>query len=133
MTFRRFVAPVLKTILGGSHNFDPNAADKLERQDYVEFTTPYCGLPQVIKPDGMYNSCQRFGMYRWHITDPVRFEEKLSVSVQCLGWRTDYGTDFRNNRYLPRQDDIATTAIWYQTLPSKPLKPLGTRDELEII
>jgi len=118
---------------GGSHNFDPHAGDPTERQEYVAFCAPYCGLPQIIKPDGMYESCQRFGMYRWHITDPVRFRENLRVSVQCLGWRTDYGTDFRNKRYLPRQDDIATTAYWYQTLPGEKFKPLGSRDDLEII
>lgn len=118
---------------GGSHNFDPNAADPTEKRDYVEFTTPYCGLPQVIQPDGMYNSTQRFGMYRWHISDPVRFREQLKVTVQCLGWRTDYGTDFRNKRYLPRQDDIASTAFWYQTLPTVPFPPLAERDHLEII
>jgi hypothetical protein len=36
---------------------------------YNEFTTPYTGLPQVIRPDGTYASQQRFGLYRWHITD----------------------------------------------------------------
>ena len=118
---------------GGSHNFDPNCADKTERQEYVEFTAPYCGMPQVIRPDGMYQSSQRFGMYRWHIPDPVRFDEQLRVTVQCLGWRPDYGADFRNKRYLPRQDDISTVAYWYQTLPSAPLTPLGSPNDLEIV
>ena len=43
---------------------------------------------------------QRFGMYRWHITDPIRFEKDLKITIQALGWRND-GT------YLPLQDDIA--------------------------
>ena len=119
---------------GGSHNFDPNCADPNEpRKEYVEFTTPYCGLSQVIQPDGMYQSSQRFGMYRWHIVDPVRFNKQLKVDIQCLGWRTDYGTDFRNRRYLPRQDDLASTAFWYQTLPSAPLLPLADQNHLEVI
>lgn len=118
---------------GGSHNFDPHAADDSERQNYETFCTPYSGMPQVIRPDGMYKSSQRFGLYRWHITDPIRFRKCLRVTVQCLGWRTDYGTDFRNKRYLPRQDDIASTAFWYQTLPSAPFPLLGSRDDLEII
>jgi len=117
----------------GSHNFDPRICEPKDENRYVTFTAPYCGLPQVIQSDGMYDSSQRFGMYRWHITDPIRFQEKISVTIQCLGWRTDFGTDFRNKRYLPRRDDIASTAIWYQTLPSRPLSPLGTRDDLEII
>jgi len=44
---------------GGSHNFDPHAADDTDHHDYVEFSTPYSGLSQVIRPDGMYNSTHR--------------------------------------------------------------------------
>ena len=42
----------------------------------------------MIRPDGIYTSQQRFGMYRWHITDPVRFEKDLRVTIQALGWRS---------------------------------------------
>src|ERR1700693_2141078 len=31
------------------------------RGEYGVFSTPYSGLPQVIKPDGLYQSQQRFG------------------------------------------------------------------------
>jgi len=31
-------------------------------------------MPQVIRPDGLYESQQRFGLYRWHIMDPIRFD-----------------------------------------------------------
>jgi hypothetical protein len=92
----------------------------------VEFTTPYSGLSQVIRPDGRYQSQMRFGMYRWHILDPIRFEKELRVTVQALGWRAD-------KRYLPLQDDIASVAYWYQTLPTAPFSALPGRDELEII
>jgi hypothetical protein len=80
----------------------------------------------VIRPDGIYRSQQRFGMYRWHLTDPVRFTESLKVTIQALGWRSE-------RRYLPLQDDIASTAFWYQTLPTAPFPPLGDRDALEVI
>ena len=102
----------------GSYNFDANG--------YREFTTPYAGLPQVIRPDGVYQSQQRFGMYRWHITDPIRFEENLRVSIQALGWRS-------GRRYLPLQDDIASVAYWYQTLPTVPFPPSPDRDYLEVV
>lgn len=104
----------------GSYNFENK-----EKQRYEEYTTAYAGLNQVIRPDGLYISQQRFGMYRWHITDPVRFEKDLKVTMQALGWRKDF-------RYLPLQDDIASTAFWYQTLPSKPFKPFFSIDELEV-
>ena len=54
----------------GSYNFENKAT-----KQYQEFTTPYSGLAQVIRPDGVYQSQQRrFGLYRWHITrsDPLR-------------------------------------------------------------
>jgi len=65
-------------------------------------------------------------MYRWHVMDPIRFENNLRVTIQALGWRAD-------GRYLPLQDDIASVAFWYQTLPTAPLYPLPDCDALEII
>jgi hypothetical protein len=104
----------------GSYNFE----NKQTRQ-YQEFTTPYAGLSHVIRPDGVYQSQTRFGLYRWHITDPVRFEKDLRVTIQALGWRND-------RRYLPLQDDIASVAYWYQTLPTASFPPLPDADYLEI-
>jgi len=105
----------------GSYNFE----NKKTKQ-YQEFSTPYAGMPQVLRPDGVYKSQMRFGLYRWHITDPVRFSKDLKVTIQALGWGT-------GNKYLPLQDDIASTAFWYQTLPSKPFPKLPGKDYLEVI
>lgn len=102
----------------GSYNFD-------RKGQYIEFCTPYAGLHQVIRPDGTYRANQRFGLYRWHITDPIRFEQDLKVTIQALGWRD-------NGRYLPLQDDIASVAFWYQTEPHQPFAPLPTKDQLEV-
>lgn len=102
----------------GSYNFDRGG-------QYKEFTTPYTGLAQVIRGDGAYNVQQRFGLYRWHITDPIRFEKDLKVTIQALGWRD-------NGRYLPLQDDIASVAYWYQTEPHKKFPKLPEKDYLEI-
>jgi hypothetical protein len=109
----------------GSYNFDVKG-------EYVEFTTPYAGLPQVIRPDGLYKSQQRFGMYRWHVTDPVRFEEDLRITIQALGWRQRLGWT-QGGPYLPLQDDIASVAYWYQTLPATPFPPLPDKETLEVI
>jgi len=105
----------------GSYNFENR-----ETKQYQEFTTPYAGLHQVIRPDGVYRSQTRFGLYRWHIMDPIRFQQDLRVTIQALGWRS-YG------RYLPLQDDIASVAYWYQTLPTAPFPELPGRNELEVI
>ncbi|MDR1000163.1 MAG: DUF2961 domain-containing protein [Clostridiales bacterium] len=105
----------------GSYNFESQ-----ETHQYQEFTTPYSGLHQVIRPDGLYKSQTRFGMYRWHITDPIRFQQDLTVTIQALGWRS-------GRRYLPLQDDIASMACWYQTLPATEFPKLPDRDYLEVI
>jgi len=104
----------------GSYNFENRAT-----KQYQDFTTPYTGL-QVIRPDGVYQSQQRFGLYRWHITDPIRFKRDLKVTIQALGWRSAH-------RYLPLQDDIASVAYWYQTLPTAEFPKLPSKDSLEII
>lgn len=104
----------------GSYNFENK-----EKRQYEEFSSPYSGLPQVIRPDGLYQSQQRFGLYRWHIPDPIRFETELRVTIQALGWRD-------GGRYLPLQDDIASVAYWYQTEPHASFPKLPSKDQLEI-
>ena len=110
----------------GSHAFNPNEFDKTQPYEYREFTTPYAGMHQVLRPDGVYKANLRFGLYRWHITDPVRFTQDLRVTMQALGWR-------KGGRYLPLQDDIASVAYWYQTLPTAPFPSLPDADGLEVI
>jgi len=111
---------------GGAWCFENN-----EATGYQEFATPYSGLPQIIRPDGFYRSQQRFGLYRWHITDPIHFDQDLRVTIQALGWRKDQKT--RHRRYLPLQDDISSVAYWYQTLPTAPFPKLPAKDYLEIV
>jgi hypothetical protein len=104
---------------GGAWNFD------VPGQGYTAFTTPFLGLHQIIRPDGLYQSQQRFGMYRWHVLDPIRFSTDLRVTVQALGWRS-------GGRYLPLQDDIASTAFWYSDQTSHPGWGPMDHDTLEI-
>lgn len=105
----------------GSYNFENQ-----QTHQYEEFSTAYSGLPQVIRPNGLYDSQTRFGLYRWHLADPVYFRKDIRVTIQALGWRS-------GGRYLPLQDDIASVAFWYQDQPAKEMPELGTRDQLEII
>jgi hypothetical protein len=103
----------------GSYDFDVDGK-------YTEFCTPYAGLSKVVQSDGTYKAQQRFSMYRWHITDPIRFDTDLRVTIQDLGWHG-------GGRYLTRQDDIATVAYWYQTMPFAAFPPLPDKDRLEIL
>ncbi len=105
----------------GSYNFEnPQTHD-----GYVPFSTPYTGL-QVVNTDKLYQVQKRFGLYRFHIMDPIRFEKDLKVTIQALGWR-------EGGRYLPLQDDISSVAFWYQDLPCAPFPKLPDKDYLEII
>jgi hypothetical protein len=107
----------------GSYGFITGTGPK---EHYTEFTTPYAGMPQVIRPDGLYASQTRFSLYRWHIVDAIRFQKRLRVTMQALGWRS-------GGRYLPLQDDVSSVAFWYQSPVARAFPKLPDRDHLEII
>lgn len=111
----------------GSYDFDTRTENQygVEEVNYTEFSTPYTGLHQVIRGDGHYNVMQRFGMYRWHIPDPVRFEKDLKITIQDLGWR-------QGGRYLAQKSDIASVCFWYQTEPHAKFPEIPEWRELEI-
>ncbi|MBS1543857.1 MAG: DUF2961 domain-containing protein [Bacteroidetes bacterium] len=110
----------------GSYDFDTKKKEPaIDMTAYTEFSTAYAGLHQVVRGDGHYKVMQRFGMYRWHITDPIRFEQDLRVTIQDLGWRS-------GGRYLPQQSDISAVAYWYQSEPHNPFPKLPSKDELEV-
>ncbi len=104
----------------GSYNFENQ-----ETKKYQVFSTPYTGLAQVLPPDKTYEVGQRFGLYRWHIPDPVRFGKDLKVTIQALGWQS-------GGRYLPLDDDISSVAFWYQKEPHAPFPKLPSREGLDI-
>jgi len=111
----------------GAYDFDTRKKNEagVEEVNYTEFSTPYAGLHQVIKGDGHYQIAQRFGLYRWHIKDPIRFEKNLKITLQALGWRD-------GGRYLPLQDDIASTVFWYQLEPHNSFPAVPDKDHLEV-
>ena len=104
---------------GGSYDWEVDG-------QYVTYTTPFLGMHQVLRPDGTYQSQHRHAMYRWHVMDPVRFQQDLRVTIQALGWRSE-------GRFLPGQHDISSVAYWYQMLPTPAFPALGDRNALEIV
>jgi hypothetical protein len=104
----------------GSYGFSDPATG-----EYMEFSTAYAGMPQVIPADEERGTPRRFGLYRWHIMDPIRFEQDLRVTIQALGWQS-------GGRYLPLEDDIASVAYWYQTEPHASFPALPGREGLAI-
>jgi len=82
----------------------------------LTFCAPYCGYPYTSAQDHTKASpfatpaAPMHGLYRWHLPDPIHFQSSLRVTLQQIGaW--DFGL-------FERQDDISTTAYWYQTMPS---------------
>ena len=102
---------------GGCYDWDVDG-------EYTTYTTPFMGMHQLIQPDGLYQVQQRFSMYRWHIVDPIRFEKRIRVTIQDLGW------EIQSVKYRPRTDDFSSTAYWYQTLPSKPFGRFPANEDL---
>ncbi len=106
----------------GSYNFENR-----DKRLYQTFSTPHSGLAQVLPPDVVYLPGQRFGLYRWHIADPIRFEQDLKVTIQALGWMQD-----KSGRYLPLEDDLASVAFWYQSEPHAKFPALPPLEELVV-
>ena len=115
------------TICGtGTEDYFGGAWGFQEKGYYETYSTPFLGMPQVLIPDGWNLSQQRFGLYRWHVMDPIRFQKDIKITMQALGWRLE-------GRYLPLQDDISSTTFWYQTEPHAPFPQLPDRNGLEVI
>jgi hypothetical protein len=103
----------------GSYGYNERKVDGVEA--YENFSSPYSGFHHIP-----YKGKQRrFGQYRWHIVDPIRFEQDLRVTIQCLGWQSE-------GRYLPLEDDLASVAYWYQLEPHQPFPPLPSKEALVI-
>jgi len=98
---------------GGAWGFqDPGTAEQ-------PYSTAFLGLPLVRH---VANEVPRYGLYRWHVLDPIRFRKNLRVTIQALGW-------WPGGRFQPLTDDIASTAYWYQTEPHAPFPALPPVEE----
>jgi hypothetical protein len=89
------------------------------------------GFPEIYS--GPYTGCTlrhanengptKWSLYRWHIMDPITFNQDLRVAIQALGW-------WPNRKYQPLADDVSSVAYWYQTEPHAEfpkLPPLSER------
>ncbi len=100
--------------------------------------TPYRGAP-LVEPE--FNS-----LYRFHLTDPVYFKNKIKITVQQMGTanitdaKNKYGDSLifmrfehprrdTNKVYYLRSDDVCSVAYWYQFPLIKQRKPLPDKSE----
>jgi len=84
------------------------------------YSTAYLG--NTLKSDYESQPPTLWSLYRWHILDPINFNDDLKVTIQALGWGPD-------GKYKPMADDIASVAYWYQTEPHQPFPKLPTLAE----
>ena len=84
------------------------------------YSTAYIG---TTLPSDEGQAPSYWSLYRWHILDPICYDENLRVTIQALGWGND-------GKYKKLADDIASVAYWYQAEPHAPfptLPPLEQR------
>ena len=70
-----------------------------------------------------YNEQQRFLLYRFHVMDPIYFENDFRMTLDNLGEHIE-------GEFVKRYDDYTSVAYWYQELPGAPLKPLPSHREM---
>ncbi len=100
---------------GGSYGF----GNDIYTKQYQTYSGLYSGLFAITgNQREQYNSQQRFWLYRFHVQDPIHFDQSFRMTLDNLGWTG------------PRYDDYTSVAFWYQTLPSAPLKELPEDSEL---
>lgn len=120
----------------GSYIYVKRGADGRRRE--VNYSSQYAGF-YALKPadvDADYfrtDGERRYGQYRWHVLDPIRFQKDLRVTIQSLGW-TDASPkrEAGNGRYLPLEDSLASVAYWYQLEPHAPFPTLPADAALQI-
>jgi len=96
-------------------------------------TEDYFGQSWGLTPDrGLYFGAPiadgnmpygRSSAYRWHIPDPVCFEQSLKVEIEHKGEVTNPNGTIRSG-FEERPDELSSVAFWYQTEPHKPLSKL---------
>ncbi len=79
------------------------------------YTTAYMGTTLAANDNAPPPSL--WSLYRWHIQDPICYDNSLRVTIQALGWGKD-------GKYKKLADDIASVAYWYQAEPHAPFPAL---------
>ena len=100
----------MEDYVGGSWSFAKENQEKMTEQTY---STPFLGYPYYSNHDDLTvhpyhnDDCPPMrGMYRFHIPDPIYFQQNIKVTVQQIG--------MSHNGLFERQDDVSSVAYWYQ-------------------
>ncbi|MCP5528107.1 MAG: DUF2961 domain-containing protein [Verrucomicrobiales bacterium] len=75
-------------------------------------STPFFGVP-FFDQWGIVGG--HTSAYRWHIEDPLVFQQGIKVTFEHFGWISpDENPDRRSMSWNEREDDYASVAFWYQ-------------------
>lgn len=115
----------LEDYFGGSWSFASHQDGRTIEQTY---STPYLGYPYYSNRDDLVvnryhnDDCPPMrGFYRWHIPDPIFFEEDIKVTVQQIG--------VSHNGLFERRDDLSSVAYWYQNEPHQTFAALPDKEK----
>lgn len=116
----------LEDYVGGAWAFQDRLTSEFEPEVYT-FSAPQFGYPHRQYEDTTRRSPYStpmpptHGMYRWHLSDPIRFASDLRITLQQIGHD---GTEL-----FERSDDICSVAYWYQQGEPAPFPKLpASRD-----
>ena len=100
----------MEDYVGGSWSFAKQENGRTVEQTY---STPFLGYPYYSNRDKRVHNpyhnddCPPMrGLYRFHIPDPIYFEEDIRVTLQQIG--------VSHAGLFERQDDVSSVAYWYQ-------------------
>ncbi len=78
-----------------------------------EVNTPYFGVPYC---DELGVVGGHISAYRWHLNDPIVFNQGIKVTFEHFGWMSpDENPDHKSMSWNEREDDYSSVAFWYQT------------------
>ena len=124
-TFPTICGTGMEDYFGGSWSFAGYPDGNMQEQCY---STPYLGYPFYSRHDTNLthpyhnDDCPPMrGFYRWHMCDPIFFEEDLKVTVQQIG--------VSHRGLFERQDDLSSVAYWYQAEPHRTFPALPGRED----
>lgn len=80
---------------------------------------------------------QRYvSMYRWHLPDPIYWQEDIRVTMQQIGWgekpwegEGEPDSAWYLSELFEREDDYSVAAFWYEAIPSAPLPEFPSLEE----
>jgi hypothetical protein len=120
----------------GSYAYAKRENDGPPRE--ISYSSAYAGFYALEPADWMTQYFvpgreRRYGQYRWHVMDPVRFGSDLKVTIQSIGW-TDASTErpIGDRTYKPLEDYLASVAYWYQAEPHAPFPALPADAAMQI-